>query len=110
MATSRSGFENTLQGLTIVKDTEAKLSYTFDWSEWLPQGDSLASVQYSIQARVNDPDPLTKVSEGIQGAKTYIELSEGQVDKSYTVTAKVTTVDGLIDRRSFRVKVQNRSA
>jgi len=110
MATSRSGFENTLQGLTIVKDTEARLSYTFDWAEWLPTGDQLSTVLYSIQARVNDPDPLIKVSEGIQGTKTYIELSDGQVDKSYTVTAKITTVDGLIDRRSFRVKVQNRSA
>ena len=110
MATSRSGFENTLQGLTIVKDTEARLSYTFDWAEWLPQADQLSTVLYSIQARVNDPDPLIKVSEGIQGTKTYIELSDGQVDKSYTVTAKITTVDGLIDRRSFRVKVQNRSA
>jgi hypothetical protein len=107
---SISGFEQTIQGLQIVKDTEAQLVYTFDWADWLPTGDSLSTVDYVITARVNDPDPLVKVSSGIQGTKTYIELKEGQVTKTYTVTAKVTTVDGLIDRRSFRVKIQDRSA
>lgn len=111
MATARSGFEQTIQGLTIAKDTQAQLSYTFDWTEWLPQGDIIVDSEYSIAARSNDPSPLVKVSEGIQdGVRTYIELSDGQVNKTYTVTAKITTNDGLIDRRSFRVKVQDRSA
>jgi len=105
-----TGFEQTIQGLTIQKDTEAQLFYTFDWVDWLPDGDSLSSVEYTVQARANDPDPLIKESEGITGTKTYIELSNGQVDKTYTVTAKITTSDGLIDRRSFRVRVQDRSA
>ena len=109
MAT-RSGFVQTLQGLTIEKDVEAKLAYTFDWVDWLPQGDSLSTVDYTITARANDPDPLVKVSQGIQGTKTYVELSDGQLGKVYTVTAKITTNDGLIDRRNFRVKVLNRSA
>lgn len=109
MAT-RSGFTQTLQGLTIDKDVEAKLAYTFDWVDWLPTGDSLSTVDYTITARANDPDPLVKVSQGIQGTRTYVELSDGQLGKVYTVTAKITTNDGLIDRRNFRVKVLNRSA
>lgn len=105
-----TGFEQTVQGLTIQKDTEAQLFYTFDWVDWLPDGDALDTVEYTVQARANDPDPLIKESEGVTGTKTYIELSNGQVDKTYTVTAKITTADGLIDRRSFRVRVQDRSA
>lgn len=106
-----TGFVQTIQGLTIVKDTEAVLFYTFDWSEWLPTGDSLASVVYSIQARANDPDPLEEESSGItETTKTFIELSNGQEGKVYTVTAKITTTNGLVDRRNFRVKVQARSA
>jgi hypothetical protein len=105
-----TGFVQTIQGLTIVKDTEAQLFYTFDWSQWLPAGDSLDSVEYSIQARSNDPDPLINESSGISGSNTYIELSNGQEGKVYTVTAKITTANGLIDRRNFRVKVQARSA
>lgn len=111
MTIANSGFEQTIQGLTILKDTQAVLTYSFDWSQWLPQGDQLATVQYTITARSNDPDPLIKVSEGVQaGDVTFVELSDGQVNKTYTVTCRIVTNDGLVDRRSFRVKVQNRSA
>lgn len=110
MAIARSGFEQTTAGLSIQKDTEAQLIYTFDWSEWLPVGDSLSSAEYTVTARINDPDPLTKESEGIQGSNTYVELANGQEGKIYTVTCKVTTANGLIDRRSFRVKVLERTA
>ena len=108
MATT--GFFQTIQGLTIQKDTEAQLVYTFEWSEWLPTGDSLSAVSYTITARANDPDPLIKVSESRVGTKTFVELSNGQEGKTYTVTCQVTTTNGLIDRRNFRVKVLARSA
>jgi hypothetical protein len=105
-----TGFFQTIQGLTIEKDSEAVLSYTFDWSEWLPESDQLTTVDYTITARANDPDPLVKVTQGLEGARTFVTLSDGQNGKSYTVTCKITTNDGLIDRRNFRVKVLARSA
>lgn len=105
-----NGFEQINQTLWISKDPSAVLPYTFDWSEWLPAGDSLATAAYTITARVNDPEPLTKVSEGISGDKTYVELEAGQSGKSYVVTVKITTSNGLEDSRFFRVKVEPRSA
>lgn len=105
-----SGYQQTTQGLQIEKDTEAQLVYTFEWSDYLPTGDSLSTVTYTITARANDPDPLAIVSQGVQGTKTYVELSNGQEGKSYVVTALITTNDGIIDRRFFRVKVLARSA
>lgn len=105
-----TGFYQTLQGLTIDKDTEAVLFYNFEWADWLPTGDALSTVSYSITARANDPDPLAIESSGISGTKTYVELSNGQTGKTYTVTAEIETSNGLIDRRNFRVKVLNRSA
>lgn len=105
-----TGFQPTIQGLTIEKDYGAQLVYTFDWSQWLPEGDSISAVEYTITARANDPDPLVKVSQGIQNTKTYVELKEGQVNKSYVVTCKLTTADGLVEQRFFRVKVLARSA
>ena len=105
-----SGYQQTTQGLQIEKDTEAQLVYTFEWSDYLPTGDSLSAVSYTITARANDPDPLAIVSQGVQGTKTYVELSNGQEGKSYVVTAQITTTDGIIDRRFFRVKVLARSA
>jgi hypothetical protein len=108
----RTGFEQTNQALWISKDVEAQLIYTFDWSQWLEANDNITDVDYEVAARRNDPDPLIKESEGIavNGTKTYIELSGGQEDKVYVVTAKVTTGNGLIDRRNFRVRVEARSA
>ena len=105
-----TGFQKNAQGLYIEKDPLAQLTYTFDWSRWLAQGDQLANVEYSVAARANDPEPLVKVSQGIQDAQTYVELSGGQLGKVYTVTADITTQDGLRDRRNFRVQIANRSA
>lgn len=107
-----SGFELINQQLWITKDPEAQLFYTLDWSQWLPNGDSLDTIDFAITARVNDPDPLLKVSQGktASDTKAYVELSDGQLGKSYTVTCAITTVNGLQDRRNFKVKIENRSA
>lgn len=106
-----TGFQVSDQQLWIAKDPQAQLSYVFDWSEWLVSGDTIDSVDYTVNARINDPNPLVKVSEGISNdVKTFVELSDGQATKSYTVSVKVTTANGLIDRRSFKVRVENRSA
>jgi hypothetical protein len=108
---TRSGYEKDNIGSWIAKDPSSQLTYSMDWSQWLPEGDTLASASYSLQVRANDPAPLVKVSQGTQsGTISYVELSGGQVGKLYTVTATITTVDGLTDRRSFRLKVENRSA
>ena len=111
MTVTTTGFQKDTQGVWIAKDPVAQLVYVFDWSDWLPEGDTLASVNYTLQVRANDPEPLVRESQGVQsGTKTYVELSGGQVGKIYTVTAEITTVDAIIDRRNFRVKVENRSA
>ena len=105
-----SGFEQTIQGLTAQKDPNAQLIYTFDWSDWLPSGDTISASTYTITARANDPDPLAIHSQGRTSTSTYVELKEGQLGKIYIVTVQVTTTMGLIDRRNFRVKIVARSA
>lgn len=110
MAINRTGFEKTSTGLEVAKDPEAELTYTFQWSSWLDAGDSLDTATYSVAARRNDPTPPTIESSGISGTKTYVELSGGQENKVYIVTCKVTTTNGLVDRRNFRLKVIDRSA
>lgn len=112
MAINRTGFYQSNTGLSIDKDVEAQLIYTFNWSDWLENGDTITAVDYTVAARRNDPTPLVIVTEGITDSNTdtYVELSGGQTDKAYIVTAKVTTANGLVDRRNFRVNVVNRSA
>jgi hypothetical protein len=105
-----SGFEQSIQGLTTRKDTNAQLIYTFDWSDWLPTGDTITASTYVITARANDPDPLAIHTQGRTSTTTYVELKEGQEGKVYSVSVQITTANGLIDRRTFRVKVERRSA
>jgi len=112
MSINRSGFHITNNGLEIDKDVEGQLIYTFDWGQWLNDGDTISSSEYAVAARRNDPVPVVIESEGLDNTSklSYVELSGGQADKSYIVTAKITTTNGLVDRRNFRVNVVNRSA
>jgi hypothetical protein len=106
-----TGFEIVNQQLQISKDPEAILTYRFDWNQWLEPGDSLQTAVYTVQARANDPKPVVNAGSGIEpGGITYITLSGGQVEKVYTITVKVTTNNGLQERRNFKLKVNNRSA
>lgn len=105
------GFQHTQNGLEILKDPQAQLSYVFDWSEWLPSGDTLKTVKYTVKARRNDPEPINIIDEGIvNSTETYVELAGGQDTKVYIVSCEIETVNGLIDRRSFRINIQQRSA
>ena len=109
---TQTGYLKDTQGSWIHKDPTAQLIYSMNWSEWLGAGETLSTATYALQVRANDPAPLVKVSQGLNAGTdlTYVELSGGQVGKVYTVTATITTTNGQTDRRSFRVKVENRSA
>lgn len=105
---STTGYQRDVQGHWIEKDPQAQLIYSMDWSDWLISNDTVASVTYSVAPTGNNQD-LQVVQSGVQlGYLTFVELRLGQVGETYTVTARVTTTDGRIDRRSFRIKCKNR--
>ena len=112
MAINRTGFQMTNTGLVIDKDTQAQLVYTFDWSNYLDAGDTIAAVEYTVAARRNDPTPITIEASGLADSNTdtFVELAGGQEDKTYIVTCKITTSNGIVDRRSFRINVLDRQA
>jgi hypothetical protein len=109
---TQTGYQKDTQGSWIAKDNLAVLTYTLDWSEWLQAGEQLTGVAYALQARANDPQPLVRTNQGFESSNgtTYVTLSGGQVGKVYTVTATITTNQSNTDRRSFRIRVENRSA
>jgi hypothetical protein len=106
-----TGYKEDADGVYIQKDRLARLVYTLDWSQWLPTGATITAVDYSAQVRANDAAPPVLHSEGVQdGTKTYVEISGGSVNKTYSITAAITLDSGETDRRSFRIKIENRSA
>jgi hypothetical protein len=109
--TTITGYKQDTQGTYIVKDRLATLTYSMDWSEWLPQGASVASVSYALTNPTYNPTPMTISTSGVSGGDvTFVVLAAGTAGKIYTVTAQITLDNSQIDRRSFRVKVENRSA
>jgi hypothetical protein len=111
MPINRGGFIETQNGLEISKSPSARLQYTLDWSDWLSGSDTIATATFTVAARRNDPTPPTIHTQGVQsGVRTYVELSGGQVNKTYIVSCQVTTTGGLIDKRSFRMLVEERYA
>jgi hypothetical protein len=109
--TTITGYKQDTQGTYIVKDRLATLTYSMDWSEWLPTGASVASVSYSLTNPTYNPTPMTISTSGVSGGNvTFVVLAAGTAGKIYTVTAQITLDNSQIDRRSFRVKVENRSA
>jgi hypothetical protein len=95
----------------IDKDTEAKLTYSMDFSQWLPQGASITSVTYTHNSRANDADPIVIHSSGVQGGNlTYAVISGGTANRIYVITAAITLDNAQTDRRAFKIKVSNRLA
>ena len=112
MTIAISGYQQDNLGAWIAKDPTAQLKYSLDWASWLGTSDTIITVTHTLQVRANDPQPLVKVGDGISETQkvTYVEIRGGQVGKVYTITTRVTTQDGLTDSRSFRIKVEARSA
>ena len=109
--TTITGYKQDTQGTYIVKDRLATLTYSMNWAEWLPTGVSVAAVSYSVTPPTYNPTPLTLSSSGVSGGNvTFVVLAAGTAGKIYTVTAQITLDNSQVDRRSFRVKVENRSA
>lgn len=92
---------------TIIKDENAHLDYTFDWSQWLtPIADTIAGAISTIVgdgiATIGTPaDQLTSTA-------VTIWVTGGTIGQQYILTCKITTAAGRIDERSIYINVRQR--
>ena len=84
------------------KDPDATLDYQFDWSDWLPSGDTISSSSLII------PNGLTLESESNTTNQVTAWLSGGVAGTDYTITNRIVTVAGRTDDRSAVIKVEDR--
>jgi len=85
-----------------IKDPDAVLDYTFDWSNWLTGGETIATSQWVV------PSGITKDSEANDTTTTTIWLSSGVAGSDYEITNRITTSGGRTDDRTFKVRVRSR--
>lgn len=101
-----------MNGITItngkasaVKDPNALLDYTFDWTEWLEAhtpADTIASATVEVTG-------CTLVTSSVIDAhKVSAWISGGTVDVPASATCRITTAGGRIDDRTLTLKIKER--
>ena len=83
------------------KDPDAVLDFTFDWSEWLADGETISShtVTVSGVTRDSSTNTTTTVTAWISG---------GTVSAPATVACRVTTSAGRTDERTISLRISQR--
>jgi hypothetical protein len=104
-----TGFLKDNEGLYIMKDEDAVLTYSLDWSDWLPTGTVITSNSFTVETLAGDTDALVKSSQSNTDTVATIKVSGGTSGKIYKVYNTITITGSLIERRYFRVKVTARS-
>jgi hypothetical protein len=89
---------------TIIKDPNAVLDYTFNFTDWLATvGDTITSVTFPNTVGV------TVAGSGIvAGAKVAVWVSGGTAGSPASVTARIVTVGGRTDDRTIYFKIKER--
>ena len=110
--TQLTGFRSDRTGSYIDKDPDAYLDYSIDWSDWMPNGDTIATSTWSIETIAGDANPMTTDQNTLNPSTSIatVYLDAGSAGNNYTITNTITTTNGLTDERFFRVFVKQRSA
>lgn len=81
-----------------LKDPNAILDYTVDWSDWLDT-DTIATSTWVL------PSELTNVSDAKTGTTSTVFLSGGTLGKTHQVVNRITTVLGRTDDRTIKIRI-----
>jgi hypothetical protein len=90
----------------IPKDPDAKLTYTWNWTDWMTE----AGVTTITQAQVYPDDGITAVgAPGISGGMVAQQFQGGLPGQSYQVTCRAYfSPSGEIDERTIVIDVVQR--
>lgn len=111
MTTDTYTVDTTSGKVSIIKDDQAILDYTFDWTNWLGDvTDTITSKVASIGTGGSTDGVLTISSSSVDGTskKVTIWLAGGTIGQTYQVECKITTAAARTDERSIYVKIKDR--
>lgn len=96
------GFRGHNLMITYYQDPDAILDYEMDWSEWLSDGDTIASSTWIV------PEGVTTAGEANTTTTATVWLSGGVAHSRYRVTNRIVTAGGRQNDCSFDLCVQER--
>lgn len=99
-------FVNRSNGQTIIKDKDATLDYTIDWTNWLDLvSDTIASAIVVVDTGITVEATVIDTAN----KKVTVWLSGGTIGTTYAVACKITTNNAIprIDERTFFVEIKD---
>lgn len=83
------------------KTPEGYLDYGFDWTEWLEEGDTVVTSEWTV------PTGITGDNDAILagGYKTVIWIGGGTSGQKYEFKNKITTQDGRVKQLSLTISI-----
>lgn len=83
-----------------LKDPDAVLDYEFDWSQWLADGETIASKTVTVTGVTLDSSS--------SDATSVVAWVSGGSDSYATVACRITTTAGRTDERTIRLTIIHR--
>jgi len=87
-----------------IKDPDATLDYSFDWTPWLG-ADNLSGSTWEITP---SGAPIVPGSDIYTTKTTTVYITGGEIGVEYTLTNRVTTAAQRTDDRSIKIRIQER--
>lgn len=84
------------------KDPDAVLEWQYNWHNWLPSGDSIASATVTVS------DGITIDSQTNTSTAVTVWLSGGSEGTTYYLTCHIVTFMGRVDDRTISIFVVER--
>ena len=88
------------------KDPNSTLDYSFDWSDWMTEGDTITAFEIFISPS-NHTDPLIVNQTTSVGHVITTWLSQGRNNTKYNVTCRITTSGGRIEDATRTLGIKN---
>jgi len=105
---SLTGFKEDRVGTYIEKDPYAVLDYTLDFTNWMPDSDTISTIAVTAETISGDSSPLVVDSSTNTNYLVTATISGGTAGNIYNLEYKIDTTNGLKDSRNFRIKVVER--
>ena len=94
--------------VVILKDPDAVLDYTFDWTDWLAAADDPDDVITTADCEASTTVSGTVDATYHDASRVTAWVSGGEVGEQITLRCRITTQAGRIDDRTVYLKVKER--
>ena len=87
---------------SFVKDPNAVLDYKWDWTAWLPLGDTISTANVTVEA-----GDVVKNSQSNTTTSVTAWISGGTLSTEAQITARVVTAQGRTDDRTITLSIES---